>query len=156
MEEQPVSLDGVTSTISDEKTEEVIVIPTEDEQESIPSTLPITVVEPVAAKSKLTSVIKQRLMEADYTQDAKLTNFALALCKDMGWRDCVTSLLVCPGDDDVTMSQVKIKAKKVLAFKISGFAEVVYELDAPRFVELLNDLKPNDKRLIKLEKEMPV
>jgi hypothetical protein len=155
LEEQLTGLDVAKSIITAEQTEEVIAIqPIEDEREFISATLPVAVVESTAAKSKLSSLIKQKLMEADYTQDAKLTSFALALCKDMGWRDCVTSLLVCPGDDDVTMSQVKIKAKKVLAFKVNGFAEVIYELNALRFVELLNDLKPNDKRLLKLEKEM--
>jgi hypothetical protein len=111
--------------------------------------------EPTTPKSKLPSSIKQRLLEADYTQDDKLKAFALALCNEMGWRDCVTSLLVCPGDDDVIMSQVKLKNRKVMAFRINGFAEVIYELNAPRFIELLIELKPTDKRLIKLEKERP-
>ncbi len=147
-----VQHDSQPATPEPEVVTEEVKMASDINQEPEPAIAP----EPTTLKSKLPSSIKQRLLEADYTQDDKLKAFALALCNEMGWRGCVTSLLVCPGDDDVIMSQVKLKNRKVMAFRINGFAEVIYELNAPRFIELLIELKPTDKRLIKLEKERPL
>jgi hypothetical protein len=98
--------------------------------------------------------LKQQLLQADFTEDPKMKAIALKFCSESGWNNCVKSVLICPGDEDVMMKQVKLKTRKVIAFEVSGFAEVEYRLDEKQFKELLNDLKPGDKRFTKFEKEL--
>ena len=86
------------------------------------------------------------LLEADLNADGPYRRAALEVCAAMDWRDCVTSVLICPNDDTLTMDYV-VQKRKVVRFRVPGFAELHHELDASRFRERVVGLDLSHRRL---------
>lgn len=76
------------------------------------------------------------LLSADLEAEGPYRRAALELCAALDWRDCVTSMLICPNDDPVTMDYVMQK-RKVVRFRVPGFAELTHDLNVERFRERL-------------------
>lgn len=81
------------------------------------------------------------LLRADLEEEEP-RQVALEICRKAGWDDCVSTILIPPGDETMEMFYTRSRKdgrRKVAAFRIRGEAEVEYEISAEAFERRLRE-----------------
>jgi hypothetical protein len=82
------------------------------------------------------------LLGMDLNENDDARQIALSICRRRDWDDCISTILIPPGDETMEMFYTRSRKdgrRKVAAFRIRGEAELEYEVNPEEFRKRLSE-----------------